>query len=58
MSEWFDIDNYDLVWLWEYPNAEANPRLGRRLGVTHRIGSDLCYLVIDNRGNILARINT
>jgi hypothetical protein len=55
ISEWLDFDIYDLVWVWDNPNAEINPRLARWLGVAHRIGSDLCYWVIDDKGNILAR---
>ena len=51
--EWLDFD--DLVWIWDNPNAEANPRLARRLGVAHRVGSDLCYGVTNAVGNVLAR---
>jgi hypothetical protein len=25
--EWLDFDVYDLVWVWDNPNAEVNPRL-------------------------------
>jgi hypothetical protein len=52
--EWLDFDIYDLVWIWDNPNAEANPRLARWLGLAHRIGSDLCYWVINGEGNMLA----
>jgi hypothetical protein len=55
ISEWLDFDLYDLIWFWDNPNAEENPRLGRWLGVAHRIGSDLCCWVVDNHGNVLAR---
>jgi hypothetical protein len=55
ISEWLDFDIYDLVWVWDNPNAEVNPRLARWLGVAHRIGSDLCYWVINDNGNVLAR---
>jgi hypothetical protein len=37
------------------PNAENNPRLGRWLGVAHRVGSDLCYWVLDEQAHIMAR---
>ena len=53
--EWLDFDIYDLVWIWDNPNAEANPILARWLGVAHRIGSDLRYWIINGEGNILAR---
>jgi hypothetical protein len=55
ISEWLDFDIYDLVWIWDNPNSEANPRLARWLGVAHRIGSDLCYWIINGEGNIMAR---
>jgi hypothetical protein len=56
ISEWLDFDFYDLVWFWDNnPNAAENPRLGKWLGVAHRVGSDLCYWILDNNGNILAR---
>jgi hypothetical protein len=55
ISERLDFDIYDLVWVWDSPNAEVNPRLARWLGVAHRIGSDLCYWVINDKGNVMAR---
>jgi hypothetical protein len=55
ISEWLDFDMYDLVWFWDNPNAENNPRLGRWLGVAHRIGSDWCYWVLDEQAHIMAR---
>jgi hypothetical protein len=58
ISEWLDFDFYDLVWYWDAPHfalTEENPRLGRWLGVAHRVGSDMCYWVINENGNVLAR---
>jgi hypothetical protein len=55
ISEWLDFDIYDVVWIWDNPKAEADPRLARWLGVAHRIGSDLCCWVINGEGNMLAR---
>jgi hypothetical protein len=58
ISEWLDFDFYDLVWYWDAPHLalmEDNPKLGRWLGVTHRVGSDMCYWVINENGNVLAR---
>ena len=39
ISEWLDFDIYDQVWFWDSPGKEENPRPGRWLGVSHRIGS-------------------
>jgi hypothetical protein len=58
ISEWLDFDFYDLVWYWDAPHLalmEDNPKLGRWLGVAHRVGSDMCYWVINENGNVLAR---
>jgi hypothetical protein len=58
ISEWLDFDFYDLVWYWDSPHlsmTDENPKLGRWLGVAHRIGSDMCYWIINEKGNVLAR---
>ena len=55
ISEWLDFDIYDQVWCWDPPDKEENKRPGRRLGVSHRIGSALCYWVIDEKGTIYSR---
>ena len=49
ISEWLDFDLYDKVWFWDSPHKEQNPRPGHWLGVSHRIGSALCYWVIDHK---------
>ena len=58
ISEWLDFDFYDLVWYWDAPHlalTEENPKMGRWLGVSHRVGSDMCYWIINEKGNVLAR---
>jgi hypothetical protein len=54
ISKWLDFEFYDLVWLWDRPNkpnvTDETKRLARWLGVSHHVGSDLCYwLVTDSR---------
>jgi hypothetical protein len=47
-----------LVWYWDAPHlalTEENPKLGQWLGVAHRVGSDMCYWIINDKGNVLAR---
>ena len=34
---------------------EANPKIGRWLGVAHRVGSALCYWILKENGSVLAR---
>ena len=53
ITEWLDFSFYDLVWFWDDPKEPAT--LGRWLGVSHRIGSALCYWVIKKNGYIEAR---
>ncbi|MEL6803326.1 MAG: hypothetical protein AAFO91_05990, partial [Bacteroidota bacterium] len=55
ISEWTDFSFYDRVWAWDAPHSETNPVLGRWLGVSHRIGSGLCYWVLKSNGTIMAR---
>jgi hypothetical protein len=56
ISEWLDFEFYDIVWYWDGPNrTDENPKLGRWLGIAHRIGSNMCYWVLNDKGNSLAR---
>lgn len=55
ISEWVDFTFYDWVWYWHSPNSEDNPRLGRWIGVSHRVGSALCYWILPSSGRVLAR---
>jgi hypothetical protein len=44
ISEWCDFGFYDHVWYWDTPNDDiASAKIGRWLGVSHRVGSGLCY---------------
>jgi hypothetical protein len=55
ISEWVDFTFYDWVWYWHQPNNDENPRLGRWIGVSHRVGSALCYWILSASGRVLAR---
>ena len=58
ISEWIDFQFYDLVWYHDQPKpdtAEEPRKLGRWLGVAHRVGSDLCYWILTASGKALAR---
>ena len=54
ISEWLDLDLYNKVWFWDSPHKEENLRPGHWLVVSHRIGSALCYLVIDHMGDVFS----
>ena len=56
ISEWLDISFYDLVWYHVASNdTSTDPRqLGRWLGVSHRVGSALCYWVLTKSGKVIS----
>ena len=54
-SEWTNFEFYELCWYWDTPNDWENPKLGRWLGFSHRIGSLLCYWILNDIGTLLAR---
>ena len=46
ISEYMDFDFYDLVWYWDEKKTnmtEDQAKLGRWLGVSHRVGTDMSY---------------
>ena len=55
ISEWTDFEFYDLCWYWDTPNDREKPKLGRWLGVSHCIGSLLCYWILNDIVTVLAR---
>jgi Reverse transcriptase (RNA-dependent DNA polymerase) len=55
ISEWLDFEFYDPVWYWHRPGDEDNPRVGRWLGVAHRVGSNLCYWILTASAKVVAR---
>jgi hypothetical protein len=59
ISEWLDFEFYDLVWWLERPTKPSittvQRRLARWLGISHRVGSDLCYWLITESGEIISK---
>lgn len=57
ISEYLDFEFYDLVWYFKekHPGVADDARvLGRWLGVSHRVGSDMCYWILTESGQIIA----
>lgn len=54
ISEWLDFAFYDLCWYWDVPNDIENPKIGRWLGVSHRVGSAMCYWILTEHGKVVA----
>jgi hypothetical protein len=59
ISEWLDFEFYDLVWWIDRPYkpdiTDDVRRLARWLGVSHRVGSDMCYWLITESGQIVSK---
>ena len=53
ITEYLDFTFWDLVLFTSDPKDE--PCLGRWLGVSHRVGSVLCYHVLKSNGKIESR---
>ena len=43
------------MWFHDEPSKNTGPKLGRWLGVSHRVGSALCYHVIKENGSVESR---
>ena len=58
ISEWLDFDFYALVWYWDQKKmdmTDEQARIGRWLGIAHRVGSDMTYWILTETGNVIAR---
>ena len=55
ISDWIDFEFYDLVWFWDTRDVEDKRSIGRWLGVSHNVGSALCYWILTEKGTVLAR---
>jgi hypothetical protein len=59
ISEWLDFEFYDLVWWIHCPKkpyfTDHVRQLGRWLGVSHRVGSNLCYWILTDSGNVVSK---
>ena len=56
-SEWLDFEFYDLVWFYDQKKmdmTEDGRCLGRWLGVSHCVGSNLCYWLATQSGKVIA----
>jgi hypothetical protein len=58
ISEWLDFGFYDLVWYWDDPNSKDDSKkatIGRWLGISHHIGSNMCYWILTKAGRVISR---
>ena len=55
ISEYLNFNFYDPIWYLDRPSSPDNVKIGRWLGVAHRIGSSLCYWILTATGKVIAR---
>ena len=59
ICEWLDFEFYDLVWWLDRPTipdvTDYVHRLAWWLGISHHVGSDLCYWLITDTGKIISK---
>ena len=55
ISEWMEFEFYDLCEYWDVPNTEDNPKIGRWLGVSHRVGSAMSYWILTSTGQVISQ---
>ena len=44
--EWMEFEFYDLAWFWNNLSDYTKSILGKCIGVSHRVGSALCYWIL------------
>ena len=55
ISKWTDFGYYDLCQYCYKKKSEGNPRIGRWIGVSHRVGSVLRYWIFTSKGKVISR---
>ena len=58
ISEWLDFDFYERVSYWDQKKmdmTDEQAKLGRWLGIAHRVGSDMTYWILTESGKVIAR---
>ena len=56
ISKWTNFKFYDIVWYWNTLFTDENPKIGRWLGVSHRLGPALCYWILNERASTLSNV--
>ena len=55
ISDWIDFEFWDSCWYWDPAGGDNKRKIGRWLGVSHNVGSALCYYVVTSQGNVISR---
>ena len=49
ISKWTESGFYDFFWYWDNQNDKTEGKIGRWIGVSHRVRSALCYWVLTQK---------
>ncbi|KAG7369925.1 reverse transcriptase RNA-dependent DNA polymerase [Nitzschia inconspicua] len=59
IGEYLDFGFYDTVWWWDRPgkpdSTDDPRRLAKWLGISHNVGSDMCYWLVTDSGKIVSK---
>ncbi|KAI2502057.1 Reverse transcriptase (RNA-dependent DNA polymerase) [Fragilaria crotonensis] len=58
IAEWLDFDFYDRVSYWDEKKmdmTDEQAKIGRWLGIAHRVGSDMTYWILTESGTVIGR---
>ena len=54
ISEWTYFGYYDFYQYWDKQELEENPRIVIWLGVSHIVGSTVCYWILTSKDKVVA----
>ena len=54
ISEWAEFEFHGLCWYWDNHTDKIEGEIGRWIGVSHQVGSALCYWVLTEKEKIFA----
>ena len=54
ISYWTGFGYYDFTQYWDKQESEENLKIGRWLGVSHRVCSALCYWILAAKSKVIA----
>jgi len=55
ISEYTELEFYDLIVYWDDRDNETRQSIGRWLGPSHHVGSALCYHILTEKATVISR---
>ena len=56
ISEYTDFKWNDLIWYWYNPEEIDNPCIGKWLGISQQVRSELCHWILTDEGTIFPNV--